>query len=63
MLNFNKNLEDEAIEIRSWKNSMEYMYKVLSDDEIPNDSGVAMSLIFLQHLKELILFYQVMIKI
>jgi len=28
-------------EIRSWKNSMEYMYKVLSDDEIPNDSGVA----------------------
>lgn len=28
-------------QIRSWKNSMEYMYKVLSDCEIPDDSGVA----------------------
>lgn len=28
-------------QIRSWKNSMEYMYKVLTDDEIPGDSGVA----------------------
>lgn len=28
-------------EIRSWKNSMEYMYKVLSDNEIPDNSGVA----------------------
>lgn len=28
-------------EIRSWENSMEYMYKVLNDDEIPSDSGIA----------------------
>lgn len=28
-------------EFRSWKNSLEYMYKVLNDDDIPSDSGVA----------------------
>lgn len=28
-------------EFRSWENSLNYMYKVLNDDEIPNDSGVA----------------------
>lgn len=33
--------EPNKSEIRSWKNSMEYMYKVLSDKHIPNNSGVA----------------------
>lgn len=28
-------------EIRSWKNSMNYMYRVLSDAEIPDNSGIA----------------------
>jgi uncharacterized protein len=28
-------------EVRSWDNSMQYMYRVLSDNEIPNDAGVA----------------------
>lgn len=28
-------------EFRSWENSLEYMYKVLNDNEIPNDAGVA----------------------
>ncbi len=28
-------------EFRAWENSLEYMYKVLNDDSIPNDSGVA----------------------
>src|SRR5690625_480800 len=28
-------------EVRSWDNSMKYMYLVLSDNEIPNDVGVA----------------------
>ena len=28
-------------EFRSWVNSLEYMYKVLNDDEIPQDSGIA----------------------
>lgn len=28
-------------EVQSWKNSMSYMDRVLSDDEIPKDSGVA----------------------
>ena len=28
-------------EFRSWENSLNYMYKVLNDDEIPDDSGVA----------------------
>lgn len=28
-------------EFRSWENSLEYMYKVLNDEAIPNDSGIA----------------------
>jgi len=28
-------------QLRSWKNSMEYMYKVLTDTEIPGNSGIA----------------------
>ena len=28
-------------EVRSWDNSMKYMYMVLNDEEIPNDVGVA----------------------
>ena len=28
-------------QIRSWENSMEFMYKILIDEEIPDDSGVA----------------------
>ncbi len=28
-------------EYRSWENSLEYMYKVLNDNEIPSDSGIA----------------------
>ena len=28
-------------EFRSWVNSLEYMYKVLNDKDIPSDSGVA----------------------
>ena len=28
-------------EIRAWENSLQYMYKVLNDYDIPNDSGVA----------------------
>ena len=28
-------------EFRAWENSMEYMYKVLSDQDIPSDAGIA----------------------
>ena len=28
-------------EFRSWENSLEYMYKVLNDQAIPEDSGIA----------------------
>ncbi len=28
-------------EFRAWENSLEYMYKVLNDDEIPCDAGIA----------------------
>ena len=28
-------------EFCSWENSLNYMYKVLNDDEIPSDAGVA----------------------
>lgn len=28
-------------EIRAWNNSMQYMYRVLNDNEIPNNAGVA----------------------
>ena len=30
-----------ANEFRSWENSLEYMYKVLNDDDIPDDAGIA----------------------
>ena len=29
-------------EFRAWENSLEYMYKVLNDQDISNDAGVAM---------------------
>ena len=29
-------------EFRSWVNSLEYMYKVLNDDDIPEESGIAL---------------------
>ncbi len=40
--NFNEKIGrvNEA-EIRSWDNSMQYMYRVLMDEDIPKDSGVA----------------------
>ena len=28
-------------EFRAWENSLEYMYKVLNDEEIPKDAGIA----------------------
>ena len=28
-------------EVRSWQNSMQYMYKVLNTDDIPSSCGVA----------------------
>lgn len=28
-------------EFRAWENSLEYMYKVLNDDDIPQDAGIA----------------------
>lgn len=28
-------------EFRSWENSLEYMYKVLNDPEIPEEAGIA----------------------
>lgn len=28
-------------EVRAWDNSMQYMYRILNDQEIPNDAGVA----------------------
>ena len=40
--NFNQKIgKVNESEVRSWDNSMQYMYRVLSDPEIPNDSGVA----------------------
>jgi len=40
--NFNKKLgKVNEREVRAWDNSMQYMYRVLNDDEIPNDAGVA----------------------
>ncbi len=30
-------------EIHSWENSLAYMYKVLQDDEIPQNAGIAIS--------------------
>lgn len=40
--NFNKKVgKVNEAEVRSWDNSMQYMYRVLGDPEIPVDSGVA----------------------
>lgn len=40
--NFNKRIgKVNEREVRSWDNSMQYMYRILGDSEIPNDSGVA----------------------
>lgn len=40
---FKKNLRRStgASEVRSWKNSLAYMDRVLSDPDIPDDCGVA----------------------
>lgn len=35
------NLKTGEAEFRSWVNSLEYMYKVLNDDDIPEESGIA----------------------
>lgn len=35
------NRRTAANEFRAWENSLEYMYKVLNDEEIPNDAGIA----------------------
>lgn len=40
--NFNNKIgKVNEAEVRSWDNSMQYMYRVLMDDAIPNDAGVA----------------------
>ena len=40
--NFNKKIgKVNEAEVRSWDNSMQYMYRVLIDPEIPDNSGVA----------------------
>ena len=39
-------------EFRSWENSLNYMYKVLNDAEIPSDSGVAIEYSIPQTSKE-----------
>src|SRR5690625_488966 len=40
--NFNQKIgKINEREVRSWDNSMQYMYRILGDSEIPNDSGVA----------------------
>ncbi|MCF3944902.1 DUF2075 domain-containing protein [Oceanobacillus alkalisoli] len=40
--NFNKKVgKVNVAEVRSWDNSMQYMYRVLGDPEIPDDSGIA----------------------
>ncbi|MBE5935491.1 MAG: DUF2075 domain-containing protein [Lachnospiraceae bacterium] len=35
------NRRTAASEFRAWENSLEYMYKVLNDPEIPTDAGIA----------------------
>src|SRR5699024_6471420 len=40
--NFNKKIGSvNEAEVRSWDNSMQYMYRVLMDPDIPRDAGVA----------------------
>ncbi|ANF35582.1 DUF2075 domain-containing protein [Bacillus velezensis] len=46
VMNICKNYNDKIgkineREVRSWDNSMQYMYRVLSDREIPKDAGIA----------------------
>ena len=43
MPNLSKKLgkSPRKLQIGSWTNSMEYMYKVLNDSEIPDNAGVA----------------------
>ncbi len=36
-----RNTSIDSAEYRSWMNSMQYMYRVLEDNEIPDDAGVA----------------------
>ena len=40
-------------EFRAWENSLEYMYKVLNDNEIPSDGGLLSNTTFLRLQKEL----------
>lgn len=40
-------------EFRSWENSMQYMYKVLNDDGIPGDAGIAIEYIIPQTSKRI----------
>ena len=40
-------------EIKSWRNSMQYMHRILSDDEIPNNSGVAIEFTIPQSAKRI----------
>lgn len=35
------NRKTPANEIRSWQNSLLYMYRVLNDNKIPDDAGIA----------------------
>ena len=35
------NRRTAANEFRAWENSLEYMYKVLNDEDIPSDAGIA----------------------
>src|SRR5699024_5080757 len=40
--NFNNKIgKVNEAEVRSWDNSMQYMYRILLDEAIPDDSGVA----------------------
>ena len=44
-------------EYNAWKESMEYMYKVLTDNNIPNNVELQLSLIFLLHQRGLTLLF------
>lgn len=48
-------------EFRSWENSMQHMYKVLSDSQIPSDAGIAIEYNVPQTSKELIFSFLVII--
>ena len=49
-------------EFMSWENSLQYMYKVLNDKEIPIDSGIAIEYNIPQTSKELIFLLVVIVK-